>query len=387
MRLDAKPVVIVGAGPVGLLLALLLGRQNIPCVLVDKRQAQPDWSRAIGVTPPSLSILKAAGVYSLIREHGIPIERARVFDGDREIGHLDFTGLPTEFQFILSVPQSETMSILTEALRRLKSVIFCPGLELRALNPQEDGVEVLLAPTGKTEAIRLDAEWVMGCDGSDSTTRALAGIPFSRRPYPQSFVMGDFLDGTGWGAEARLYFTPEGSIESFPLPEQRRRWVVLRTRESDRKPVDFLAEQVARVCGERLKGEACADETIFTPEHLLAETYWKGRVILAGDAAHVMCPIGGQGMNVGFADADYLASILPLLNDPAHRNRLLENYARNRRDAFRLASLKAASGMWLGTRLGRRQSAFRSLFFHWALHTPAVSSNLSRHFAMVAGNP
>lgn len=388
MSAENNPILIVGAGPVGLLLAHRLGRQGLPCVLIDRRRFQPDWARSAAITPPSLAILKNAGLCRLLLERGLNVERARVFDESGEIGALDFSGLPSEFRFILSLPQADTLAILTDALLPLKSVTFCPGIELRGLAQNGDSVRAVLGFPGTPSTFSLNAAWVVGCDGHDSATRTLAGISITRHADEPAFVMGDYADRTGWGAEARLFFTPLGSLETFPLPGRLRRWVALRPAERKNEPLsDFLEETARLVCGERLSGGDFVEDTAVAPSRMLADAFWKGRVILAGDAAHVMSPLGGQGMNTGFADADYLAAILPLLDDPAHRERLLKDYDWNRKKAFSLASDRASYGMWLGARAGRRTSAFRSYFFRLILQSTPASKQLSRRYAMVPSVP
>jgi 2-polyprenyl-6-methoxyphenol hydroxylase-like FAD-dependent oxidoreductase len=197
--------------------------------------------------------------------------------------------------------------------------------------------------------------------------------------------MADFDDNTDFGSEAHLYFSRRGSVESFPLPDGKRRWVVLMQPRSD--PDEELAALARRV-----EAEAGIDVTIgspsfqsrFTPERILCRRFERGRVFLAGDAAHVMSPIGGQGMNTGFADAKLLADTLLRIGDRALRpGHPATRYSRARRRAFRIASARAARGMWLGTRQGKAASAVRSLFIRRVLMRRPLRSRLAPYFAML----
>jgi 2-polyprenyl-6-methoxyphenol hydroxylase-like FAD-dependent oxidoreductase len=194
--------------------------------------------------------------------------------------------------------------------------------------------------------------------------------------------MGDFPDATSWAGEARLVFTPTGSIESFPLPRGRRRWVV--QAECETPDAAVIARRVKAVTGVLLDPGAAEGVTRFTPERRLSGGYFKGRVVLCGDAAHVMSPIGGQGMNTGLADAWHLASVLCHLcatgEAPGPR---LTQYERCRRRAFGVAADRAARGMWLGTLKGPMAAALRSLFIRDILRGPFLRDRLAPHFAML----
>jgi len=117
---------------------------------------------------------------------------------------------------------------------------------------------------------------------------------------------------------------------------------------------------------------------------MIVESYHTGRVLLAGDAAHVMSSIGGQGMNTGFADAEMLAAILPsLLCNPEQMPRSLAAYDRIRRRSYEVAANRAERGMWLGTRRGRLASWFRKHLIRDVLFSPLMQRHLAPHFAML----
>jgi 2-polyprenyl-6-methoxyphenol hydroxylase-like FAD-dependent oxidoreductase len=310
-------------------------------------------------------------------DRGVKVEEARVYAERTEVGTLHFRGGPAEFPFVLSIPQNTGLSLLTGRLREYRSVIFCSGLELKGLIPESGGVRALLGVPGGNASVGVDASWVIGCDGRSSRTRAAAGIGFSYESDSPRFVMGDYKDRTEWDPEARLYFTDQGSLESFPLPGGKRRWIA--SAPAGGQGTGPLEARARRLCGVDLHGLACSAATDYVSERLLADTFWNGRVILAGDAAHVMSPIGGQGMNTGLADADWLGSLIPMLGSPGEACRLLNDYERNRKKAFQTACARAAAGLSLGPGPTVRTSAFRSFFFTWERHAPTAAERLARY--------
>lgn len=376
-------VLIAGAGPVGLLLANLLGARGLECLLVDKRMRPSRGSRAIGVTPPSLGILGALGLDNVVADRGVRITRARVHDDRREIGHLDFDALPSPHRFILAVPQACVMQILADALQRYPSVHFRRGVELVGVHEADGNVRCTLRDhtTGceETQAVRV----LVGCDGNESTTRRLVRIACTRKPYKPHFVMADTERVDGLADDAHLYFTAIGSVEAFPLPDGCRRWVALAS-ENTEDEIGVLSRRIARIAGVDLRNVRHYMHGSFTPERLLARRYHRGGVVLCGDAAHVMSPIGGQGMNTGFADAEFLGAILPsALGDADSRKRLFALYERYRKKAFKVAARRAALGMWIGTRTGSAVSSLRSLALRGVVLKSPVRQRLPSLFAML----
>lgn len=352
---------IVGAGPVGSLLACLIGRQGREVTVWEKRTELPESSMAIGVTPPSLEILDGLGLGGRFRSEGVLIHRARVYENRGERGVLDFRASENA---ILSLPQSGTLAILREAFQKYPSVDFRFG-------------EAFPGISGATASPPSPSRpWILACDGAKSETRERAGIGLRNKSYGVSFVMADFPDTEGLGPDARLYFSARGAVESFPLPGSRRRWIA-QAAPGTPPDLNHLLNRVRDAAGIDLAGREHTPLWPFEPTRALAETYVKGNVILCGDAAHVMSPIGGQGMNTGFADAALLAEIL---RDPSPA--ALRAYTRQRRRAFRAASRRAAAGMWLGTRAGPAWSRVRGGLIAAALRFPPSHHTLARTFSM-----
>ncbi|MFO7821115.1 MAG: NAD(P)/FAD-dependent oxidoreductase [Lentisphaeria bacterium] len=379
------PVLIIGAGPVGLLLANLLGKSGIPVVVAEQRRSAPEWSRAIGITPPSLNIFKSLGLHETLETRGVCVDEAVVHDDRGPAGQVSFAHLDSEFRHILALPQCETMQILTDNLARFPSVCIRRGVKLTGLKyAAQYAVAELLDSGDPDNPVKLKARWIIGCDGADSSVRHLAEINFTHRHYGPRFVMSDYDDQTDLGRGAHLYFKRDGSVESFPLPDKRRRWVVLANHMTDSSDnAAFLEDQVAGRAGQTLVSSTRRTPVFeFTPESVAVDRMARERVILAGDAAHVMSPIGGQGMNTGFADAELVATILPRLLDGETAEPLLAAYDRCRQRAARAARRRAAFGMWVGTRTGRISSGLRNLAVRGVMASP-LARLIPPHFAML----
>ena len=377
-------VLIAGGGPVGLLLANLLGRKGLRTLLVEENVTPPEESMAIGITPPSLELLNQLQLDQDFVNRGIPVRRVEVFENDRPAGRLSFANLASPYPFILALPQADTIELLAESLAADDHVEVRRGTRLVSLEQSPGLVRVNLQPKGSPHIERISAAFLAGCDGHRSLVRQLAGLNrTAAKRYPVHFLMADSEDETGLGAKARLYFSPSGSLESFPLPGRRRRWI-LQT-ETHVEPPDgaLLSRQVRRKTGYDLTGRLCGRPSAFTPQRFICRRYFQQRVVLCGDAAHVMSPIGGQGMNTGFADAAYLAEALRehfcCGKDYAA---LFAAYDHDRRTAFKVAADRAARGMWLGTRRGQPASWLRLLLLK-ALLGSLFANILPAYFAML----
>lgn len=378
----AADVLVIGAGPVGLFLANLLGRAGIKILLLEKRLAETAPSMAIGIMPPSLRLFESIALAAPLIRAGCAVRSAVVHDQTSTLGSLDFTTLPAPFPYILSIPQGELMRLLRERLADCSSVRFMEGCEAIGVRQNSSSATVQVRDVRDGACKELTAAYVVACDGHNSALRRILGVPTTGKQYPVSFVMGDFPDTTTWPNAAHLFFTPNGSVESFPLPREQRRWVALA--DGPQRDTDALVRRVRAISGFRLEAAAELWHNSFTPERRLARTFFQERVVLCGDAAHVMSPIGGQGMNIGFADAWHLAAVLRRLCQTHEPHApLFARYETDRRRAYRIAANRAGRGMWLGTRTGRISSAVRAGIIRHALLRFPLSLHLPQYFAML----
>ncbi|OYW78282.1 MAG: hypothetical protein B7Z37_00305 [Verrucomicrobia bacterium 12-59-8] len=363
-------VIIVGGGPVGLLLACLLKQQGLRLRVLERRTESIAHSAAIGITPPSLQILDKLGLAAEFIACGVKVRDCFVHGQRGRLGCVSFREIPDVNRFILSLPQVATIAILQ---KHLGQEHFESGCEVGGVRQFEDHCSVQAGER------TLTARFVIACDGSRSRVRELIGMRAPGHVYDSHFVMGDFVDRTGFGDEAHLFFTATGSVESFPLPGGQRRWVVQTATRLDHPPPGLVSELTRERTGMDVSVADQINESVFTPRRFNSDRYYEGRIILCGDAAHGMSPIGGQGMNTGFADAEFIAAIL----DQADPLKLLPAYNRFRRKAAKTAIFRAEWGMWLGTWRGRARSRLRDVILKFLLCQGPVARHMGSFYAML----
>ncbi|MEU4240388.1 FAD-dependent monooxygenase [Actinoplanes sp. NPDC026619] len=314
-------VLIAGAGPVGLTLAAALTTRGVGVTVVDRAAAGTNTSRAAVIHARTLEVLDELGVTKELVERGVIVPRFTVRDRDRALVSIDFDGLPTPYPYTVMLPQSETEEILAGRLAQL-GVSVRRQAEVTGVRQDDGGVTADLAG-GDT----VRARYLVGADGMHSTVRELSGIGFRGDRYAQSFVLADVrMDWELPGAEVQLFFAPAGLVVVAPLPGGRHR-IVATLDEAPEQPTAADVQALLDVRGPA-RSPARVREIMwssrFRVHHRLADHYRAGRIFLAGDAAHVHSPAGGQGMNTGIQDAIELAAVLADGSD-------LDRYERTRR--------------------------------------------------------
>ncbi|WP_405924391.1 FAD-dependent oxidoreductase [Streptomyces sp. NBC_00035] len=287
-------VAVVGAGPAGLALAVTLAASGVDFVVLDKLAEGANTSRAAVVHARTLEVLDELGASEELIARGIQVTRFAVREGSRKLLTVPFEKLPTAHPYTLMVPQYETESVLLDRLRALGGDVHRP-YEVASVVQDEDGVTLTMS-TGET----LRAAYAVGMH---STVREAAGIGFTGSAYGESFVLADaVMDWAPGPGEVSLTFGTDGLTVVAPLPGGHYRVVAT---VDDAPPTPDLAF-VQRLLDERAPGQAkvtgIAWSSRFRVHHRVADRYRSGRLFLAGDAAHVHSPAGGQGMNTGIQD-------------------------------------------------------------------------------------
>jgi 2-polyprenyl-6-methoxyphenol hydroxylase-like FAD-dependent oxidoreductase len=324
-------VLVIGAGPSGLTLAASLVKLGVTTTVVDSRSAGANTSRAAVVNSRSLEVLEGLDVSRRLVKEGIEAPQFSIRDGARTLIAIDFSSLPTVYPYSLMVPQSTTERLLLDRLVELGGSVLRPKT-LTTIAQDADGVT---ATFEDGEVIR--ARYAVGADGIHSTVREQAGIGFHGGAYDESFVLADVrLDGEVPVDEVILFWATAGMTVVAPLPGGIYR-IVAPVADAPENPSAAFVQQILDGRGPGQHRSVVTDViwgSRFRIQHRVADTYRAGRLLLAGDAAHVHSPAGGQGMNLGIQDAVALSEALAavLAGGP---DSLLDDYSAARRPIAR----------------------------------------------------
>ncbi len=333
----AVPVLVVGAGPTGLLLAAELQRRGVACRLIDAHAAPLHWDRATVVHPRSLEVFEALGLGERFLAAGVKQKFARLHSDGAVLGEIDLSICGSRYGFNVGISEETTEQILGEYLRRQGGNVV-RAARLVALRPGEDDVTATIERDGTPETVA--AQWVVGCDGIHSTTRETCGIPLAGHDIPEPWAVVD-VTLTGWDQpyEAIYAYLDDPPVILTALPG--RRWRAYLRPASDES--DLLADAKATVLRyyPHVRFDDVANPTRFHCHTKVAARFRAGRVLIAGDAAHVCSPFQGHGMNTGLQDAYNLAWKLALVCQGRSSATILDSYEIERRP---VAERIAASG-------------------------------------------
>lgn len=325
-------VAIIGAGPTGLTLACRCAAEGIPFLLVDRQAEGSNTSRAAVIHARTLEVLENLGVTERLLGEGIIVPTFTIRDRDRVLARVPFERLPTRYPHTLMLPQERTERILLARLRELGGDV-CRPFQLEGY--EQDDSRVLLRLMDAAGSRRdVAARYLVGADGMHSTVREAAGIGFEGGSYAESFVLADVR--MSWplpDGEVALFFSPTGLVVVAPLPEGRHRIVATCDPAPEHPDVGFvqtLLDERGPVL-DRGRIHDVVWSSRFRVHHRVADRYRLGRVFLAGDAAHVHSPAGGQGMNTGIQDAMALGTVLADVAAGRADESLLDDYERHRR--------------------------------------------------------
>lgn len=330
-----REVLIVGAGPVGLTLACELARYRVGVRLIDRSPRATQTSKALVVWSRTLELMDRMGCTAAFLAAGLRARGVTLRSGGRVLGHVDFSGIASPYAFGLMIPQCETERLLTEHLRSLGGAVE-RGIELVAFSRGADAVEAELRHVdGRVE--RVTTPFLIGCDGAHSAVRHGLDLPFGGSAQGDEWLLADIrVDGAGAppGDEVSVYLHRDGPFVIFPIPGGRARVVATIGCAEDRPRSDpTLAEVQALVRARAGPGIRVSDPvwlSHFRIHERKVSEYRRGRVFLAGDAAHIHSPAGGQGMNTGMQDAVNLAWKLAAVLRAEAAPALLDSYSPER---------------------------------------------------------
>lgn len=371
---------VVGGGPVGLLMAALLLQQGASVRILEQRTIAEAHSRAIGIHPPSLDALHGIGVAQALVAEGIAIRRGIAVSGGRTLAQMSFAGVSDTFPFVLALPQSRTEALLEQRVRDLDPDALHRGVRVTGLH--HDGGQVTAEAITAGRAVRYTASIAVAADGVRSAVRSQLGTAVRAKDYPDSYLMGDFADTTGFGPDAALFLEAAGIVECFPLPGTLRRWVVRLGDTGYGRDAVGLARMIEQRTGIGVDPASNSMLSRFGVRSRLVRRMVAGRTVLIGDAAHEISPIGGQGMNLGWLDAVALAPLVLAALGGANVGAELRTFEAGRTAAAARAARQSEINMALGRPLPAAPWSVRNRAIAAAAAVPAVNRIVARRFTM-----
>ena len=327
-------VLIVGAGPVGLLLANECARRGLSARIVEARARQSEHSKALAIFPRTLEIFDMAGLVGPFLDAANRVTSIRVVSHGRTLARVRFAPEESPYPFIAMVPQDVTEKLLAEALQRKGRAVEYQTSFVSA-EERDDHVGVTLEHDGRRAEVT--AAFVVGCDGAHSAVRHVLNLPFEGAQYEDLFLLADVQTNQDLPAdELQLCPSEFGPAAIFPMSATRRRIVATVERpEGDVPSLELVRSILSRRAPAGIEARSIVWASYFRIHHRQVANLRVGRMFVAGDAAHIHSPFGGQGMNTGLGDAWNLAWKLDLALRGRGNERLLESYSAERRPVIK----------------------------------------------------
>lgn len=338
---NAAPVLIAGGGPTGMATALFLTAAGVPVRVLERSLAPHDDPRAATYHPPSLELLEPSGVTGELHRRGIV---ARTWQyRDRATGlvaefDLEILRGETRYPYRLQCEQHKLTAMMARRVAESPLAEIVQGCEVVGVTGQDDaGVRVEVEQDGARRELRTP--WLIGCDGGRSAVRKSAGIGFEGFTWPERFLVitTDFDFGTLGFAYSSYTMDPEEWTATFKVPGADERGIWRSVFPTDPQAAEgalldpgAAAERLARFVPQS-RGARILHTNLYAVHQRVATTYRRGRVLLAGDAAHVNNPLGGMGLNFGLHDAHNLATKLAAVWHGRESEAVLDRYDRQRR--------------------------------------------------------
>ena len=390
---EVVDVLVVGAGPTGLTAACEALRHGLSVRIIDRKQERSTHSKALVTHARTLEVFQTMGTADAMLAKGVPFAALTAHSGSqRQATRIDLGGLPwgdTAYPFWLSIPQDATELVLEKHLNSLGGVVEW-GTSLKEIHDGDDQVQALVTRDGGNESV--SARWLLVCDGGRSRVRDQVGLRLTRRDAGATFILADVKSTLPLTQnEGYVYLNPDGLLLIVPMPEPDRWRIIAHVptpAKESKVTVDaaFLDGLIRQRSGLEVGSHDVKWTSQFNLSHGLANHFRAGRVFLAGDAAHIHSPVGGQGLNTGVQDAHNLLwklAAVDRLDSPEAAERLLDSYEAERRDTARSMVTGVAR---VTTALTTRRSSIRRVLGRlapWILARPGVQAKLGRAVGML----
>lgn len=395
-------VLIVGAGPSGLMMGTALSRYGLKVRIIDKASEPSQQSKAIAIQARTLEIFDHLNIVQPFLEKGLPLQATNLFSRKKRIAHIYFKQLESLYPFVLTLEQSKTEKILADALTST-GIFIEREVDLIHFDQNKDHIHAVVKHRKTDREEDIQTSWMVGCDGAHSLIRKNLGLSFQGKIFADIFSLADVhLDWKYPHNELFIFLDSFGVMAVFPLPDPNRYRLIFQLKRCR----DLLKETSLKEHG-LIHSKIIADPTLEETQELLdkyveghlkdpiwmanfhinsrlSDHYRKDRVFLVGDAAHIHSPVGGQGMNTGMQDAFNLAWKLVYVMQNKASHSLLNSYT-SERHAVGKTLLKATErASFFATLHNPVLIFFRNIILSWLFKKPGVQKKLIRAISEIS---
>jgi len=388
-------VLVVGAGPTGLTAAAEAVRHGLSVRIVDARENPSIHSKALVLHSRSLEVFTDMGFVNHVLQSGQEFRALNIYAKGKTLTRINFSSIDWQdaiYPFWLSIPQSETERCLEEHLARL-GVQVERRTQLTDLTQQDDRLQATLTRVDNAEEIVseevVDVPWLIGCDGARSTTRKLCRIPYEGTTADEVFILGDVqLEWEKPEDEGQNFISHDGILMVVPLPQPKCYRIIAHMPDLfvGQEP-EITLELLQSLMDQRTGMETHLHDFVwsssFTVKHLVAANHRQGRIFLAGDAAHIHSPVGGQGLNTGIQDAYNLMWKLALVHQGKGTEKLLDSYEVERHEVAEATIKKVSLATKVVTLKNPISQTLRNQLAGILANTDVVHNRLGREVGML----
>ncbi len=383
-------VLIIGAGPTGLTAAAEAIRHGLTVRIIDQSQSRSAFSKALVVHSRSLEIFQDMGFAANVVNSGQKFHSLNIYTGNKKLSRIVFQELNWKdavFPYWLSIPQSDTERCMEDHLNDLGGTVE-RNTELVELEQFPNYVRVTLKKNGDSPET-VDVPWVVGCDGARSKTRKLLGLELEGKADDEVFILGDVI--FDWDLpedEGHNILSMDGIVLIVPLPEKRRfRLIFHMPKLSATDEPEITLELLQNLLDTRTTFNTQLSDltwsSIFTSKHFVVSEHRQGRVFMAGDAAHIHSPVGGQGLNSGIQDAYNLIWKLALLHHGQALPKLLDSYTVERHKTAQDLITRVGTATKIVTLKNTVGLQLRNQLASVLLNTDKIQNRMGRDIAML----
>jgi len=379
----------------GLTAAAEAVRHGLSVRIVDARENPSIHSKALVLHSRSLEVFTDMGFVNHVLQSGQEFRALNIYAKGKALTRINFSSIDWQdaiYPFWLSIPQSETERCLEEHLARL-GVQVERRTQLTDLTQQDDRLQATLTRVDDTGEIVseevVDVPWLIGCDGARSTTRKLCRIPYEGTTADEVFILGDVqLEWEKPEDEGQNFISHDGILMVVPLPQPKCYRIIahmpdLFVGQEPEITLELLQSLMDQRTGMRIHLHDLVWSSSFTVKHLVAANHRQGRIFLAGDAAHIHSPVGGQGLNTGIQDAYNLMWKLALVHQGKGTEKLLDSYEVERHEVAEATIKKVSLATKVVTLKNPISQTLRNQLAGILANTDVVHNRLGREVGML----